>query len=189
MESPKSPTSDATPALPFSPGLLFAALRGETTLDLTTVPADKAPLLRQILLDMKEDATRNISALLNQLDDEFLGRIDRANGAIPTPLGAIEAEPVYTAYAFNVEKLKAAQPLLPPKEAKKLVTHVPEQTIPAHDEPGNSRSIGALRDKYHGSEVARLLSEGMTRGQTGRKIKWPKVVSIEPDPPLEQLAS
>jgi hypothetical protein len=167
--------SSSDPTMPFSIGLLFSALRGEAELDLTTVPDNGGPLLRQMLLDMKEDATRNITAILNGLDAEFEARMKARGGAIPTPLGAIEAAPVYTEYAYDVPGLQKAQALLPKKDAEKILKHVPVEIIPAHDVPGNPRSITSIRDKYPGSVASELLAKAMTRQQVGVRVKWPKI--------------
>jgi hypothetical protein len=62
--------------------------------------------------------------------------------------------------------------MLADDEARKLVKHTPEHTdtIPEKWEAGSTASIKALRDKYPGSDVAKILSESMDRPRLGDRL-------------------
>jgi len=95
-----------------------------------------------------------------------------AKVAIPHPQLIIELEPQFGSYIFNVDGLKRAAAMLAPEEAKKLVKYTPAHTDPVPEkwEPGPTASIKAIRDKYPGSDVAKILSESMDRPRVGDRL-------------------
>jgi len=97
---------------------------------------------------------------------------ERGATAIPSKDFECKLEDEWSAYAYDTSLLEKARTMLPDDEAVKVCKFVPERTeiIPARTEPGNARSITALREKYAGSPVAEVLSQAMTRSHLGKKV-------------------
>ena len=95
-----------------------------------------------------------------------------AKVAIPHAQLIIELEPVFAPYIFSIEGLKKAAAMLAPEEAKKIVKYMPAHVDPVPEkwEPGLTASIKAIRDKYPGSEVAKILEESMDHPRTGDRL-------------------
>ncbi len=116
---------------------------------------------------VKNDFGSFIQAAKNELERRM---IERGATAIPSQTHDIRLEPEWSAYRYDLEKLRDAARNLPPEEAAKILKHVPEVVIPAHDEPGPAVSISALAKKYAGSEVGITLAEAQQRDSLGVKI-------------------
>ncbi len=107
--------------------------------------------------------------------DEFGKRMRADNArAIPDAVYTIALEQLFTEYEYDIDSLVQAATMLPPKEAAKVVRYVPEETIPAHYEPGHPRSIATLAEKYGDQPVGKLLKAGMQRKPLGEKVVFKK---------------
>jgi hypothetical protein len=92
--------------------------------------------------------------------------------ALPHPELVIELEPQFGSYMFDIDRLRDAAAMLCPEEAKKLVKYTPAHTDPVPEkwEPGATASIKAIRDKYPGSDVAKLIADSMDRPRFGDRL-------------------
>jgi len=110
--------------------------------------------------------------------------------AIPHPQLIIELEPQFGSYIFNVDGLRRAAAMLAPEEARKLVRYTPAHTDPVPEkwEPGPTASIKAIRDKYPGSDIAKILGESMDRPRVGDRLTIkPREVAPKNVTPTEEL--
>lgn len=103
---------------------------------------------------------------------EFSKRMhERNTHVIPDLQYKIQLEDEVGDYVYDVDALVEAAKQLPPEEAAKIVSFVGEQVIPAHYEPGSSRSIAALQKAYENTPIGELLNRGMTRPVLGKVVK------------------
>jgi hypothetical protein len=115
---------------------------------------------------------------------------ERGAKAIPHPDYECALEDEFGPPVVDLEALRAAQAMLPEAEAAKILVHVPEfvpPPVPAHDEPGKSVSITALKKRYAGTEVAALLEQGFHRPYLGSRFKFKRRATAPK--PVEQIAS
>lgn len=144
-----------------------------TTLEITTLSNDALLGYRLAVDEHKAE----LDAIQQRIDVEIERRMRRDNSrelAHPA-FDKIELEEQFTAYVYDVEKLKAAAEKLKklgkPDDAAKLVKHVPEEVtvVPAHDAAGNPRSIASIAGRF-GGEIKTLLDAGMTRQSLGTRL-------------------
>ncbi len=140
-------------------------------IDLPSASDDRIIELVQIAEDelarIKDQFTSFIAAAKNELERRL---IDRGATAIPSTTHEVTLVPQWSAYRYDLALLKDAAKNLPEEEAAKIIKRVPEQVIPAHDEPGAAVSISALAKKYAGSEIGITLAEAQQRDSLGVKL-------------------
>lgn len=95
---------------------------------------------------------------------------ERGAKSIPHPEYEIALDEKHSGYSYDIPALREAAAMLPAEEGAKMLKRVPEQVIPAHDEPGSALSIAAIARKYAGSEVAAKIAEGMRRDSLGFRV-------------------
>ena len=139
--------------------------------DLATASDDRIIALVQMAEDelarVKDQFAAFISAGKNELEKRM---IERGATAIPSTTHEVTLVPQWSAYRYDLDLLKDAARNLPEDEAAKIIRHIPEQIIPAHDEPGAAVSISALAKKYAGSEVGITLAQAQQRDSLGVKL-------------------
>ena len=139
--------------------------------DLATASDDRIIALVQMAEDelarIKDQFSSFITAGKNELEKRLT---ERGATAIPSTTHEITLVPQWSAYRYDLELLKDAARNLPEEEAAKIIRHIPEQVIPAHDEPGAAVSISALAKKYAGSEIGITLAEAQQRDSLGVKL-------------------
>lgn len=149
-----------------------------TSLALPELSDETLVLYRQAVIEHKRMLLEELSERQRAIEAEIHARIERNGGSallVPAQDCVVKCalEDQYTAYAYDVPQLREVAKLLPPSEAAKIVKHVAEQVtvVPAHDEPGNPRSITALIKQYgpH-SGVGKLLAACMQRSKVGTKL-------------------
>ncbi len=142
-----------------------------TAIDIRSASDDRVVELLAMAQDelarVKSDFDGFIQSAKNELERRM---IERGASAIPSQTHEITLEPEWSAYRYDLEKLRDAARNLPPEEAAKILKHVPEVVIPAHDEPGPAVSISALAKKYAGSEVGVILAQAQQRDPLGVKV-------------------
>ena len=140
-------------------------------IDLPSASDDRIIELIQMAEDelarVKDQFTSFIAAGKNELEKRLT---ERGATAIPSTTHEVTLVPQWSAYRYDLELLKDAAKNLPEEEAAKIIRHVPEQVIPAHDEPGAAVSISALARKYAGSEIGITLAEAQQRDSLGVKL-------------------
>ena len=140
-------------------------------IDLPSASDDRIIELVQMAEDelarIKDQFSSFITAGKNELEKRLT---ERGATAIPSTTHEITLVPQWSAYRYDLELLKDAARNLPEEEAAKIIRHIPEQVIPAHDEPGAAVSISALAKKYAGSEVGITLAEAQQRDSLGVKV-------------------
>lgn len=123
--------------------------------------------------------TKAIIAIVNQRGkgaiqlalDEFGRRMRTSNThIIPDQEYNIRLTDEFGEYTYDIEALREAAEKLPPHEAEKIITYVPEQIIPAHYEPGHWKSIATLQAQYENTEEGKLLNRGMSRPKLGQVV-------------------
>ncbi len=139
--------------------------------DLATASDDRIIALVQMAEDelsrVKDQFTQFIAAGKNELERRMT---ERGATAIPSQTHEVALIPQWSAYRYDLALLADAARNLPEDEAAKIIRHVPEQIIPAHDEPGAAVSISALARKYAGSEVGVVLAQAQQRDSLGAKL-------------------
>ena len=139
--------------------------------DLATASDDRIIDLVQMAEDelsrVKDQFTQFITAGKNELEKRMT---ERGATAIPSTTHEVTLVPQWSAYRYDLDLLKDAARNLPEEEAAKIIRHIPEQVIPAHDEPGAAVSITALAKKYAGSEIGITLAEAQQRDSLGVKL-------------------
>ena len=139
--------------------------------DLAAASDDRIIALVQMAEDelsrVKDQFTQFIAAGKNELEKRMT---ERGATAIPSQTHEVKLEPQWSAYRYDLDLLKDAAKNLPEEEAAKIIRHIPEQIIPAHDEPGAAVSISALAKKYAGSEVGITLAQAQQRDSLGEKL-------------------
>lgn len=142
-----------------------------TALDIRSASDDRVidllAMAEEELARVKSDFGSFIQAAKNELERRM---VERGASAIPSLTHEIRLEPEWSQYRYDIEKLRDAARNLPEEEAAKILRHVPEQVIPAHDEPGPAVSISALAKKYAGSEIGITLAEAQQRDSLGFKV-------------------
>lgn len=136
----------------------------------------------EMLLDYRaalEEQRTDLRTVEHAIDLEVERRLrERGARALLHPsFDKVELEEQHTAYAFDVSALCEAAVILrqlgKEDEAAKLVKLVPEQTtiVPEHYEPGNPRSITALREKYGQTPgIGSALGRAMNRQSLGSRL-------------------
>ena len=119
------------------------------------------------LARVKDQFTSFIAAGKNELEKRLT---ERGATAIPSTTHEVTLVPQWSPYRYDLALLKDAARNLPEEEAAKIIRHIPEQVIPAHDEPGAAVSITALAKKYAGSEVGVVLAQAQQRDSLGVKL-------------------
>ena len=146
--------------MPIFGGVDLAAASDDRIIDLVQMAEDE-------LARVRDQFAAFISAGKNELEKRM---IERGATAIPSTTHEVTLVPQWSAYRYDLDLLKDAARNLPEDEAAKIIRHIPEQVIPAHDEPGAAVSITALAKKYAGSEVGVVLAQAQQRDSLGAKL-------------------
>ena len=140
-------------------------------IDLANASDDRIIELVQMADDelarIKDAFSAFIAAGKNELEKRM---IERGATAIPSQTHEVTLVPQWSAYRYDLDLLKDAARNLPEDEAAKIIRRIPEQIIPAHEEPGAAVSIAALAKKYAGSEVGITLAQAQQRDSLGVKL-------------------
>lgn len=151
---------------------------GAQALTISDLSDEKLVLYREAVLEHKRLLLDELSERQRAIEAELQARMERNGGRALVAQGEgvtykVELSDQYTPYVYDVAGLRDVAKKLPPSEAAKIVKHIEEQitVVPAHDEPGNPRSITALIKQYgENSEIGKALLACMQRTKVGTKL-------------------
>jgi len=108
------------------------------------------------------------------LHDILAAKMAESGGKLaPHSRYTIEREEIFSAYAFDIARLKEVAAKLPDDQRAKLLKYTPERTVvvPEAYEPGAAVSFTALIKKYAGTQTEIDVKSCFTRSKLGDKLK------------------
>lgn len=108
------------------------------------------------------------------LHDILAAKMAESGGKLaPHSRYTIEREEIFSAYAFDIARLKEVAAKLPDDQRAKLIKHTPERqvVVPESWEPGAAVLFTALVKKYAGTQTETDLKSCFSRAKLGDKLK------------------